>query len=103
MHILGKELQRNELFKLNRSARPGVIYFITLTLCHEEIWEQQQTLALLREDQESDELGRKVVHNGDKWLWMGTKHLHPTPETGGNSWRELLQHQQGLLQQGHLG
>ncbi|KAF4794787.1 hypothetical protein TURU_098918 [Turdus rufiventris] len=42
-------------------------------------------LALLREDQESDELGRKAVHNGDKWLWMGTKHLHPTPETGRSS------------------
>lgn len=45
-----------------------VIYFITLTLWHEVVWDLQQGLALLREDQDQDssELRRKVALDGDK-------------------------------------
>lgn len=57
----GEGAAGKEIIQIKQDSKaPCVIYFITLTPWHGGIWEQQQTLALLREEQNCGELRGKA-------------------------------------------
>lgn len=86
----GEGAAGKEIIQIKQDSKAScVIYFITLTPWHGGVWEQQQTLAVLREEQDYGELrgkGPLLTVGMSGFGWGQSK----PPETGVSSWSELL-------------